>query len=467
MEEKQLPNTLLDLLASLRKHLFGMTVIFIGTVLLVTIYTFTQTPIYEVASSLMIRYGREYVYRSMDQVQKGDVQPLLTYQGKEVINTELEIFRSNELAEKVIKTLGVEKLFPELSEKTTDEKLLLSRAINRFRKQLNVFHVKESSVIGVTFQHEDPEIAVQAVNILTDLFKELHLKVFMNPQSEFLEKQVVAYGQHLQDSEQELKTFRQQNQIFSLEDQQKIFMQQYTTVKTYYIEESSTLEAMAEKAADLEKQLESIPEVVVQYEESALGNNIDDAAAKLLNLKLQERDLLEKYPESNRLVQAVRRNIKLVETFIDGLQNSSRENVRKGSNPVYQQLEKELATTRAEWAAQAKKIAVIQQQMNRLSDQLQQLTENENKLKFLTLRVETTEAAYKNFLSRLEDSRIQNAMDQQKMVNVVVIEKPMLPVKPIKPNKKMNILVGVILGVAAGLFYTIFTEYVMVRKPSY
>jgi len=464
MEEKQSENTLLDIFASLRKHFLGMLIIFIAIVLLVTILTIRQTPIYEVGSSVMVKYGREYVYRPVEQVEEGDVQPLLMYNGLEVINTELEIFRSNELAEKVIESLGVEQLFSDLAQHVQDKKLSISLAINRFRNQLSVFHIKGSNVIGVTFQHRDPEIAVKAVSLLTELFKERHLQLFKNPQSSFLEEQVTLYHQQLQESEDALRTFKQENKIFSLDDQRKILMQQYVNVNTLLIEGESELEELGQRAASLAQQLETVSEAVVLYEESSQEGNIDDARAKLLKFKLYEHELAEKYPEGNRLLTAVRKDIDMVKEFIADYDVSSRENVRTGKNPVFQQVEKELVTVRAAHTGQEKKNDVIRQQLQVLKDRLLTMTKQETELKALKLKVETSEETYKTFVGKLEDSHIQEAMDSQKMVNVVVIEKPIVPIKPIKPRKKLNILVGIILGVASSLFYALFSEYVMVRK---
>ncbi len=464
MQEQYSENTLLDVLTSLRKYFFKMVLIFVGIVLVVTIVTFTETPIYEVGSSVMVKYGREYVYRSVDQVAKGDVQPLYTYNGPEVINTELEIFRSNELAGKVIHALGVDQLFPDLARRVEDKKRLFSLAINRFRKQLTVAHVKGSNVIEVTFQHRDPEIAVQAVNLLTKFFKERHLQLFKNPRSAFLEEQVALYHKQLNTTEDALRTFKQNNRIFSLEDQRKILMQQYVNVNTLLIQGNSRLEELAQKTISLEKQLVNVPEVIVRFEETARESNINDANAELLKFKIHERELLEKYPESNRLITAVRKDIRMVEKFIADQEASSQKNVRNGKNPVFQQLKKELIVARADHTAQEAKNKAIQRQLGQLEDQLQRMTEQEAELSGLQTQVDAAEDTYKNFVSKLEDSRIQDAMDRQKMVNVVVIENPMVPVKPIKPNKKINILVGVILGAACSLFYALISEYVLVRK---
>ena len=471
MQEEYSQNTLLDIFTTLRKHLFGMSVIFVIIVSIVIILTFIQTPIYEVVSSVMVKYGRGYVYRSIErsvnQLEKGDIKPLYIYNGVEVINTEIEIFRSKELAAKVIEAMGVEQLFPKLAAKVEDRGRLLTMALNRFGKKLKVWHIKESSVISVSFQHQDPAIAVQAVNLLTEQFKERHLQIFKNPQSLFLEKQAAIYLQQLQDAENAFKVYKQDNRIFSLEHQQKILMQQYVDVQTLLIEGSGQLKEWEGKVSSLEKELETVPGNVLQLKESITNiNTMSEGGARsgLLKLQLEEQQLMEKYPEGHRLIVAVRKEIEIIKEFIASLPESSNQKVRTGRNYVFQEMRIILGTTKAGYAAQKEKNKELQRQLDRLETQLQKLTAQESKFRELALQVETSELTYKSFVGKLEDSRIQDAMDRQKMVNVVVIEKPMMPTKPIKPKKKLNILVGIILGAAGSLFYALFLENVMARK---
>ncbi len=465
MQEKYSQNTLFDIFTTLRRHLFGMSVIFVIIVSIVTILTFMQTPIYEVVSSVMVKYGREYVFHPVKK--KGNVQPQYPFSVTEWINTELEIFRSKELAEKVIESVGVEQLFPKLAAKAEDKKRLMGMAISRFGKKLQLFHVKQSSVITVSFQHRDPEIAVQAVSLLTELFKERHVQIFKDPQSAFLEEQVGVYSRQLQDAENALKTYKQENKIFSLDHQQQILMEQYVRVNTMLIEVRSNLSKFEENASALENERKGVPERIFRTEESTTRLNDQSEArsrSSLLDLQLEEKQLLEQYPEDNRLVVAVRKKIAMVKEFLAEQGENAQEKVSTGQNAVYQELGFKLAVARAEYAGQKEKTAELERQLKKLEVQLQKLSEQEIVFRELSIQVDATAETYKNFVTRLEDSRVREAMDKQNMVNVVVIEKPMVPVKPIKPRKKLNILVGLILGAACSLSYGLLIESVKGRK---
>ncbi len=426
--------------------------------------TLTQAPIYEITSTVMIKYGREYVYRPMDQLDQGEVQPMLTFDNARIINTELEIYRSKELIEKTITSIGVDRLYPKLASLKDSKETILAYAINSFKNNFSVFHIKSSSVIGISFQHQDPVLAVESINLLTDFFKEKHIQLFKNPQAPFLKKQVIQYTQHLENTGNNLKTFKQENQIFSLESQQKLLLEQYININTLLIKGTGDASKLEEKIRSLKTGLKSMPEEVVLYDESVQNSNIDDARSKLLDLQLFENELLQKYNKNNRLILAAREDIKRVNTFINEQHLSQGKSTRTGKNYTHLELQKELILAEVDFKAQQAKNNSTRQQLAQLNKQLQDFAEKEKTLKKLELEVEAAEENYTNFVSKLEASRILDEMDRLKMINVAVIEKPMVPIKPIKPRKKLNLLIGIILGITSSFTYALVADYFFSRK---
>ncbi len=464
MSQQPTQSSLHDFFSVLKKRKLGMFLIFLLIISGTIAVTLAQTPIFEVSSTVMIKYGREYIYRPLDQLEQGEVQPMLTFDNDRIINTELEIYRSKELIDKTITTIGIDRLYPKLSSLKDSNEIILAYAINRFKNNFSVFHIKSSSVIGISFQHKDPELAVEAINLLTDFFKEKHIQLFKNPQSPFLEKQVIQYTKQLEHAGNNLKTFKQENQIFSLEDQQKLLLEQYININTLLIKGTGNASELKEKITSLTTGLEDMPEEVVLFDESVQNSNIDDARSKLLELQLFENELLEKYKEDNRLVIAARKDIKKVNAFISEQHLSQETSTRSGKNYTYLELQKELIMAEVDFKAQQAKNASTKQQLAQLGKQLQDFAEKEKELKKLELEVEAAEENYTNFVSKLEETRILDEMDRQKMVNVAVIEKPMVPIKPIKPRKKLNLLIGIILGVTSSFTYALVADYFVSRK---
>src|SRR5262245_27126603 len=135
---------------------------------LVTWGALSEQPLYEAESSLLVRIGREYIYRPED----GRTETARTPSLSEMVNSEVEILSSRDLAEQVVREIGADRLYPELVEIAPDAQVLTDTAVLRFRKAASIRPVLESSVIKVGFEHEVPQLAADAVNLLVERFKD-------------------------------------------------------------------------------------------------------------------------------------------------------------------------------------------------------------------------------------------------------------------------------------------------------
>ena len=78
----------------------------------------------------------------------------------------------------------------------------------------------------------------------------------------------------------------------------------------------------------------------------------------------------------------------------------------------------------------------------------------------LERQVAIDEANYKLYLTMFEEAKISESMDKQKIANVSVIE-PAVPImEPVKPKKKLNVLIGGFLGFFAGIGMAFFAEFI-------
>jgi capsular exopolysaccharide synthesis family protein len=59
----------------------------------------------------------------------------------------------------------------------------------------------------------------------------------------------------------------------------------------------------------------------------------------------------------------------------------------------------------------------------------------------------------------MEEARISNAMDNQKIANISVVEPALPPLKPVAPNKRLNVMLSIFLGIFAGFGAAFFSEF--------
>lgn len=66
---------------------------------------------------------------------------------------------------------------------------------------------------------------------------------------------------------------------------------------------------------------------------------------------------------------------------------------------------------------------------------------------------------YRLYLTKLEESRISDAMDSEKITSVSLIEPAQLPFYPVSPKPMLNLLLAIFIGVIGGLGLAFFFNY--------
>jgi uncharacterized protein involved in exopolysaccharide biosynthesis len=437
MEQERETSSLRDFLTVLFKHKSKILLIFLFTVITVSAGTFLIASVYEAKSSLLVKFGREYIYRP----EVGDTKSTVSFQSfnqEEAIRSEIQILTSNDLIEKVINTLGVHNLYPDMIKNPTRKMKPLEAAILKFEKKISVENIRKSNVIEVSFQHKDPGIAARAVNQLVESYKEKHIQVLSNSKSSFIEKQLTTYQQKLKESENNLEAFKQKHNIFSLDEQRSLLLKQRLDMDT-------SLKTVQNRTHEL-KQILSSPDGEIPmafknapfYTETERYKVIDNAKSKLLTLQLREQELLGKFRQDSRTVTNIRKEIHLVKEFLK---------------------EQETKLAEAELGSLEAKAAATKQQLKLLDRELMTLDQRAKELRVLKREVTTNEKNYKIYLNKLEEARISEDMDRHKIANISVIQKAFIPAKPIRPRVVLNIVLGVILGALSGLGFAFFSEY--------
>lgn len=301
-----------DFLTILFKHRSKVSLIFLATVLAVTIVSFLIPPTYEAKASLMVKFGREY--RNRPEV--GNAQSFLLFlTQEEVVNPEIRILSSRELIEKVLTTLKVETVYPDLVKSPPSRMTPLQAAVLAFEKKLSVEGVTKSNVIEVAFRHRDPQVAARAVNLLVDYYKEKHLQVFNDSQSSFLEKQLAEHETKLKESEHRMEAFKQENRIFSLEERRSLLLKQYTEINRLVrntrkeirrvqasLKEQEAVETRAElrsqnaKAAALARRLGTLENEIRSFDR--LDNEFQTLKREAASNEMKYRTYLERLEEA-------------------------------------------------------------------------------------------------------------------------------------------------------------------------
>ncbi len=106
------------------------------------------------------------------------------------------------------------------------------------------------------------------------------------------------------------------------------------------------------------------------------------------------------------------------------------------------------------------RLNVLNDQYEKARTELKLLNKNEQKYIYLQRQVEMLEENYRRFLSSLEQARIAQTLESQKISNISVMQVPTYLLKPISQERRKTFALGLFLGIAGSIGLAFFLEYI-------
>ena len=441
----------------IRKHKWKITTLFLLIVVTVAVGSLLATPIYLASSRLLVKAGREDIYVS----PTAGSPAVVDRSQNEKINSEIEILKSTGLLVDLVNQIGVERLFnyPDrtlkswpflknwlLNENEKRETPPIETVCKSVEGSLEVTGVPKSNVIDVSFDWPDPVIAARIVNTLVDLYLVQHVKVHTNPQTyNLLKDQAEKWEEKLRKSEKDLEAFKRRHSITSLPQQKTMLLGKLSEIESQSKQTESEIQETAEMIAILKAQLSGLDQNI------QLQQTIDKDSETLAALKAKLVDLE---------LQGLKEEIYRVKQMIAEEEKKEEVVVVSGKSPIRQNLEGDLLKSKARLEALKAKGKNQKLQIAGYRQDLKTLDGFEKQINELERQVAINETNYKLYLTKFEEARISESMDKQTIANVSVIQPATPPLKPIKPKKRLNVLIGGFLGLFAGVAMAFLIEFV-------
>ncbi|MBV8168759.1 MAG: hypothetical protein JO021_18325, partial [Alphaproteobacteria bacterium] len=320
--------------------------------------------------------------------------------------------------------------------------------------RLKVEAVKRTSVIEVTFEHPDPQIAARVANLVVDLFKQKTAMVYSDPNLGFAERQVADDRAALLEAEAKLAAYRQENGIFNLSDQVGLLLRQRIEIDTSLKGVASRIQELEGMVAALRVQRRSVPNTIPLYSESERYKVLDDSQTQLLNLKLREKELASKFNDTFPLLMDVREQIRITEKFLADQQAASAARTRVGSNDVARELQLEALRRETELVSLTGRRDVMQEQIARIDREIQDLSGRERAMLPLQRDVDARGETLKQSIAKADEARTLDGLNREKSASFSVFQVavPSDLTKPARPIPLLYIPVAIVLGlIGAGV----------------
>jgi len=291
---------------------------------------------------------------------------------------------------------------------------------------------KGTNIIRLAYQSPNAALAQEVVNALAEVYLERSVSLKAEEASrsvEFISSQLDNFRAILDEAEKNLEAYKRESGVITLEEEARKLLVLMTEVEKDWAEAQLRRQQAGFAILTLEKALATGHD----YAPSMLLDDpvVATLAEKLAQTEVEKRSLLADLTESHPRVLTINQTIyglysKLLST--------------------YRHLEDGLKTTGHE----------LQVKLHSLENKLKELPEAERELARLTRQATVSADIYIFLLQKHEEARIAKAAT---ISNINVIDSAILPDMPIKPRKKKNLLIGLLVGAMFGVGLAFFQEY--------
>ena len=397
------------------------------------------------------------------KVPSSYVKATVTEDIESQLRTITEQIMSRSYLEKIINEFD---LYPEMR-----KKLPLQSVIERMRRCIDV-RVRKGRVFTVSFEDQNPLIAMKVTNRLASLFIEGNLKV-REERAEgtlvFLEKELERVRKLLKQQEKKVSEFRAEH-LGVLPEQLEANLRTLDRLQLQLQSNGEALKAAEETRRMLQQQLSQMQTMpMITVDEPTSGEELVPESSSLSELKAKLKKLRLRYTEKHPEVVRLKRLIAQMED-----EEKSNEANEEGSNneegskeasaneePLWaSQIEAQLAQLDAELSQLKNERKRLKSEIKEYERRVEITPKVEQQLKELSRGYEVTQKEYQSLLDKkLQAELAANMERKQKGERFKVLDQAKIPEGPFKPNRQKIILFGVFLGMAIGSGLVGVVEY--------
>lgn len=334
------------------------------------------------------------------------------------------------------------------------------KAVRQLRKMLDSDSIKRSSIIEMSCVAASPELAQQILSAFTEIAVSYHSQSNRTSGSyEFFERQTELVERQYLNAANELSQAKNEVAVTSLEDRRRNMQQQYSTLETNILNTESELVAAKASVEMLQALLDETPrELETQFVTGLPDDAIGSTARTLNTLKIREQELLSKYSERHPLVMSVREQMQRATELLDGDNDAPRQQT-VALNPAYQQIEKDFINAQSSESVLSARLEKLKEQKAELETGLADLNNNYAKIHRLQQKVDLLEESYVDYSKKLEQSRIDQELNQQRISNINVVQPATFDDKPISPQRRLIAGFSLIFATGLAMIVAWFREY--------
>jgi uncharacterized protein involved in exopolysaccharide biosynthesis len=374
---------------------------------------------------------------------------------EEEVNSEAQLLSSRDVLEKVVLENGLQEqekhsLLAHVFGKRNDSEYV-SLAVRHLGKKIEIDTPPKTNLINVSYKSSDPRTAYGVLNSLATLYVEKHVAVHRPTGSyEFFAKEAEKYRDALADSESRLASFGKEQGVVAPDVERTNLALVVANTTGSLIQAEQTVAADQERARRDRDEMEKTPKRSLTLQVSNASDRLlQDLGDNLVAAQAKRTQLLSKFEPSYPLVREADQEIADTQAAITEAQTTRYVNQTTDVDPTFELLREDAAKTQADLAAQRVTVVALKQGIQNMQQQMVGLDQKALKQADLIRDAKTNEENYLLYVSKREQERASDALDQKRIGNVAIAVPPAIPTLPLA-SLSIVVMIGFALAVAGG-----------------
>lgn len=339
----------------------------------------------------------------------------------------------------------------------TDEEREKMRTEDFLKKYLEITNTKKTDLINIAAYGKTPEEAQMISQGVADNFLALMTKLNKEDNSttlKFLDERIKIAKEEMETAENKLAAYQQEHKIYAPDEQAKAIIANLNNYDTTIAQLQAQSEGDSAKLAGVTSQLEQQNASLLEYNVSD-NTNIGNIRESIVNKRVELVGLQQQFTDEHPDV------IKAKEE-LNSLEKSLSDEIAKAVNsqsvtlsPVQSNLLKDKISTEVQISVNNASLEALKAKQAEAQENIATLSADSVEYMRLSREATITGQVYTFLVQNYEQTRIQEAKDS---MDIQIIDAADLPKEdmPAKPNKKLVVAIGFVLGIMISFGYTLY-----------
>lgn len=358
----------------------------------------------------------------------------------------IELMKSREVLNPIVEKMDL-----------TDEEREKMKADDFFKKYLEITNVRKTDLINIAAYGKTPEEAQMISQGVADNFLALMTKLNKEDNSttlKFLDERIKIAKEEMETAENKLAAYQQEHKIYAPDEQAKAIIANLNNYDTTIAQLQAQSEGDSAKLAGVTSQLQQQNASLLEYNVSD-NTNIGNIRESIVNKRVELVGLQQQFTDEHPDV------IKAKEE-LNSLEKSLSDEIVKAVNsqsvtlsPVQSNLLKDKISTEVQISVNNASLEALKAKQAEAQESIATLSADSVEYMRLSREATITGQVYTSLVQNYEQTRIQEAKDS---MDIQIIDAADLPKEdmPAKPNKKLIVAIGFVLGIMISFGYTLY-----------